>query len=91
MENKIDSNQLMKIIFGFIDNKDKLLQILEYLDLEKFKKGTISIHQDIINKTLYKEILDNLELIDFHLSFSNENVKIDFKKKIKEALKILGK
>lgn len=83
MGNKINSNQLMKIIFGVMDNKEKLYQVLDYLDLDKFKRGTLSIHQDILNKTLYREILNSLELIDFHLSFSKENVKIDFTKKIK--------
>jgi hypothetical protein len=83
MENKINSKQLMEIIFGVMDNKEKLFQLLDNLDLEKFKKGTISIHQDILNKTLYQEILYNLDLIEFRLSLSKENVKIDLTKKMK--------
>lgn len=83
MGNKINSDQLMNIIFGVMENKEKLLQLLDYVDLEKLKKGSISIHQDIFNKALTTEIKVNLDLIDFKLNLLKDNIKIDFTKKIK--------
>jgi hypothetical protein len=83
MDKKINSDQLMNIIFGVMENKEKLVELLDYVDLEKLKKGSILIHQDIFNKALATEIKVTLDLIDFKLSFLKDYIKIDFTKKIK--------
>ncbi|MEI8216826.1 MAG: hypothetical protein WCF96_06980 [Eubacteriales bacterium] len=77
------SRKIMEIAIKVMENKEQLYQLMDNIDLEKLKRGTLSVSQDILNKTFRKEIIDKLGLIDFKAVFSKGSIKLEITKNIK--------
>lgn len=83
MGRRLKSKEVMKIVFRLLENKDKIFQAIDAIDVDKLESGTLCVDESIFNFTFKDEIKEKLDLLDFNISFIKGNIIIELTKSIK--------
>lgn len=83
MASKFRAKDIMSLIIRVLHNKERIGQVLDYVDVDELEAGTLGLHQDLLNRTFKRELMNRALMEDYEVAFAGRAIIVTADKFIK--------
>ena len=83
MASPFTAQTIMGLIIKVLHKKEKIVQVLDYIDADEIESGKLYLHQDILNNIFKMDIMSRAPIEDYKVDFKGGSIIIAVDKFIK--------
>ncbi len=83
MASQFRAQTIMGLIIKVLHKKEKIVQVLDYIDADELESGKMYLHQDILNNVFKMDIMNRAPIEDYKVDFKGGSIIISVDKFIK--------